>query len=513
MVVAAPEDPRADLVLRARARMALDRRRAKRDLRTFIRLHQPRYRDPDHLAAVIDALDASLARLEAKRGLGVIVLEAPPRHFKTSVIMAHIARLLRYFAGVSCAYATYAGDLAKRRSRNVRDLAARAGVWVGEIQTTKQKFDPSKSVSFWQTDAGGQFVAGGRRGQFVGEGFHFICADDLIKDAQEYLSEIVQAEAWTVVKMLFARLEPGGTLVLTNQRWGEDDPIGKLKAWVAEDPDAPDVTVITLRAIEDIEIEEDELGRERIVGGRPLCPWRFTLDDLRKRASALGDWFWPQYQQDTSARGKTVFPELARYDEPTTTRAILLISCDPGISKKDANKGRAKEPDPAGIVVGWAYVGTDSEGQPRVGVDVVLAEEIWLEGLDLLDHLEGLQTHGYPGAPCLLEEVAAFKLLEQVAGRLNQSLQITAITPRGSKFWRAQPAARGAKDGLVRVPLAGDWVNPFCKEVRGFTGRDGRRDAQVDALTQLYDQAELYFGLKSAGGQSAGSGSLGESPF
>lgn len=513
MVVAEASD-RADKILRARARLELDKRRAAHDLRTFCRLHQPKYRDASHLAKLDDALDASLERLRQRGRVGVIVLEAPPRHFKTSRIMAHMARLLRYEAGASVAYCTYAGDIAKRRSRNVRDLAARAGVWVGELQTTAQRFDPSKSVSFWQTDSGGQFVAGGRHGQFVGEGFHFICCDDLFKDLQESLSPVVQEEAWATFKMLFARLEPGGTILLTNQRWGEDDPIGKLKAWIENDPDAPAVTLITLRAIEGIEIQEDEQGHERIVGGTPLCPWRFSLDDLRERASALGVWFWPQYQQDTSPRGKRVFPELTRYDEPQTAHAVLLISCDPGISKRDANAGRAKkEPDPAGIVVAWAYVGVDKDGAARVGLDVVLAEELWLEGLDLLDHLEGLQTVGFPGAPCLLEEVAAFKLLGQIAERLNRALQITAITPRGSKFWRAQPTALSAKHSLVRVPRFGEWVNGFCKEVRDFTGREGRRDGRVDALTQLFDQAEILFGIKAAGAASAGSSSLRDSPY
>jgi hypothetical protein len=517
-MVVAEDEGRAAKILRARARLEQDRRRGAHDLRTFCRLYQPKYRDAPHLAKLDDALDASVERLHRRGRVGIIVLEAPPRHFKTSRIMAHMARILRHVPATSVAYCSYAGDIAKRRSRNVRDLAARAGVWVGEMQTTAQRFDPSKSVAFWQTDSGGQFVAGGRHGQFVGEGFHFICCDDLFKDLAESLSPVVQDEAWATFKMLFARLEPGGTILLTNQRWGEDDPIGKLKEWIASDPDAPEVTLITVRAIEGIEIQEDEQGHERIVGGTPACPWRFTLDDLRERASALGVWFWPQYQQDTRPRGKRVFPELVRFDEPATEHAILLISCDPGISKRDANEGistarKGKDPDPAGIVVAWAYLGLDKEKQPRVGLDVVLAEELWLEGMDLLDHLEELQTGEFAGAPCLLEEVSAFKLLEQVAGRLNRQLQITAITPRGSKFWRAQPAALSAKHSLVRVPRSGEWVNSFCKEVRDFTGREGRRDGRVDALTQLFDQAEILFGVKGAGVGSAGSSSLHESPF
>src|SRR5262245_56074711 len=94
------EDPlarrqdRKQRLLRARARIELDRRRSRSCLRTFTRLYQPKYRDAPHLSQLDDSLDRSLIRLRKREGIGVIVLEAPPRHFKTSRIMAHMARVL-----------------------------------------------------------------------------------------------------------------------------------------------------------------------------------------------------------------------------------------------------------------------------------------------------------------------------------------------------------------------------------------------------------------------------------
>lgn len=506
-VALSAEQQRARLERRARARRALQVREAEHSVALFTRLHQPKFRKVTHLLELDAALDASMTRKM------LIICEAPPRHFKTTRVMNHMARLLRYRAGASVAYCTYANQIAERRSRNVRDLAARAGVWVGEVQRTAQRFDPSKAVSFWQTANGGQFVAGGRRGQFVGEGFAFIACDDLLKDQEEALSQNARDEAWQTFRMLWARLEPGGTMLLTMQRWDEDDPIGRLKRLLAEEPDAPEATIISLQAVRDMVIKTDAQGHERIVSGTPLCPWRYGLKEFRELLSVMGEWFWRQYQQDTSPRGKRVFPELSRYVQHQRDGAFLIISCDPGLSKAEANDTQAqsrrkKKPDPAGIVVGWAYVGLDKEGKPRVGVDVVHAEETWLEGMDLLDHLEGLQSIAYPGAPVLLEEVGAFALLSQVGARLNQKLQIHAVTPKGSKFWRAQPTARAAVHSLIRVPETGEWVDRFCKRLRAFTGKPGGDDAEVDALTQLYDQAELYFGVKHDGAASGGESNI-----
>lgn len=499
---------RRELLKRARARRALEERQAEHDLRTFIRLHQPQYRRPDHMAPLIDALDRSM------RGPVFIALEAPPRHFKTSVIMAHIARLLRYRAGASAAFVTYANDIAFRRSRNIRDLAAQAGVWVGEEQKTAQRFDPSKSVAFWQTLQGGQFVAGGRHGQFIGEGFHFVAYDDPIKDAEESLSQNARDEAFLVLKgTLLNRLEPGGSFVIAHQRWNDDDPIGRLKAWLASDPDAPEFEIITLRAIEDIEIVTDEAGRERIVGGRPLCPWRYDLPALVKLASATQEFFWPQYQQDTRPRGTPLFPELPRYTQPHVADAMLVISCDPGISGTEAAEAKKAKPDPCGIVVAWARQTLDENGDAALALDVVWAVELHLDAFDLLDLLEDLQANHYQGAPVLLEEVSAFAFLGQIARRMHRKLDLIPVHPRGSKFLRSLPTSRTARGSRLRVPSVGAWIPAFNKQLRAFNGKPGGKDNIVDALTQLHDYCEAYLGLQPGKDPVGGESALAESPF
>lgn len=496
------------LEARAEARRQLMIRQAEHELFTFIRLHQSHYRKPSHMWRLVDAFDRVM------RGEQVFcVVEAPSRHFKTAVFLAAAARFLRYRARKSVGYCTYANDIAFRRSREVRELAARAGVWVSEQQETENAFDPSKSVAYWQTDNGSKFIAGGRHGQWIGEGLDLILYDDPLKDPAEAESQVARDEAWKTLRgTLMNRLEPGGSVFLSHQRWNDDDPIGRLKDWQQKDPSAPRFTIITLRAIEDIQIRTDEQGHERIVGGTPLCPWRYSLEQLIVMAGLTEEYFWPNFQQDTRPRGKRVFPELARFEHPQSERAILLASCDPGIEKSEAAETKKRKPDAYGLVIAFAYVGIDKRGQPRVALDVVHAEEGWLDPIDLLERLEVVQVTEYPGVPMLLEEVSAFKILELVAPVLSPNLQLTAIVPHGSKLLRAQPVAAGARHALVRVPMQGAWVDPFCKEVRDFTGK-GRSRNMVDALSQLYQYAGLVLGIESSGAEAAGESRLADSPF
>lgn len=502
---------RAQLERRARAQLELLRRDGKHHLYSFIQRWQPKYRKPTHMDRLVRALDASLTkRQELKPHL--ILCEAPPRHFKTSIVIAHSARCVSDW-GMGVAYCTYAGDIAKERSREARDLVLRTGAWVGEAQETAQAFEPAKSVTFWSTDNGGRFVAGGRQGQFIGRGFDFIAYDDGIKNEEESLSPVTLNEAYRTYTMLASRLEPGGTLLVTHQRWPtKGDPIGRIKQLIADDQRFADVEVITLRALEDIRTGEDELGREIITGGTPLCPWRYTLESFQTILAMQGALFWANYQQDDTARGDRVFPEFERYDEPTTYGAFLCISCDPGLRKRDVSgqqSEKKRKPDPAGIVVGWCYVGRNSAGKPMVGIDLVDARNLWLRGTELLDLLERLQKEDYAGAPVVLETVSAFVLYEELGQRLNPELQIQTWTPVGSKYLRAQPVGKAARQLLVRVPRQQfPWVAPFCNQAREFTGAEGGDDAMIDALTQMYDYACLLFGLKDAGGASGGEPSI-----
>ena len=505
-MIAGPADEELDLRVQARRSALLDL--AEYDLGTFIELTTPEYDRPRHLQPLLDVLDRSM------REPVYALIEAPPRHGKTASILHHLARRLRYRPGDAVAYCAYAASLALKKSRETREIAARAGVWTG-YETRLQRRGGggsgglAQAVSFWETLSGGSMSAGGRHGSFVGTGYQTVVFDDPFKNRDEAESPVIQERALETWRMLSTRIEPGGSGFVTHQAWNDDDTIATLKAEMDSSGGAEARwEIVSLPAVIDA-VYDDETGQ--LTGGMPLWPARWSIDQLARRKHDVGDYNWfSQYTNDRRPRGDTIFHDPARYVEPQINGAVVVISCDPGIEEDRMR-------DSSGIVVGSVYREPGPFHTPRNPhlipcMDVLLAEDQWRSVPDLLDYLEHLQTNVFRGAPILLEEVSAFKALSQVAARLNKRLQIYAVTPRGSKFLRAQPTAEAWNKGQIRTPLQAPWVVDFMAECRRFTGRQGGKDNRVDALTQLFDYAEHVLAAL-AGAQWGGERMAESSPF
>jgi hypothetical protein len=496
--------------LRAMARQSANEDLAEFDLGLYVEMTTPQYDRPDHLRPLLDALDRSM------REPVYVLLESAPRQAKTETLLHGCARRLRYRGEDHIAYCSYSSPLALRKSRRAREMAARSGVWTGDLKHTRNQFDPSQAVSYWQTRQGGSFTAGGRNSGFTGDGYNKVVGDDLLKNREEAESVIYQEKAMETWRGLATRIEPGGSAFLTHQPWNDMDPIAQLSAEQAKSAlddmaggrDGQPWEIISLPAVIDA-VYDEKTGR--LIGGTPLWPARWSLKNLARRKHDVGDYNWfSQYTLERRPRGDQLFGDPARYLQPTIDGAIVVISCDPGI---EDNKMR----DSSGIVVSSCYrrpsvYHTPANPHFDAHMDLLLAEDQWRDMPELLDYLEYLQTEAFPGAPILLEEVSAFKALSQMARRLNPKLRLTAITPKGNKFLRAQPAAKAWNNGRIRTPLDGPWVPGMHREAHRFTGKAGGHDNRIDAMTQLYDYAERAHGAQ-AQGESGGELQMFSSPF
>jgi hypothetical protein len=501
MVAATRDDDDEEATLRAQARLSAEEELAEHDLGLFIERTTPGYSCPEHARPLLDALDRSM------REPVYALVEMAPRHTKTDDFLHAMVRRLRYRSTDHVQYCSYAAPIALRKSRKAREIASRAGVWTTDEQRRGNKFDPSTSVSYWQTIDGGSFTAGGRGGAFVGDGSNMTVYDDPFKNRDEAESPVIQEkviETWRGT--LANRIEPGGSGFITHQPWNDFDPIALLKA-ETRGLDGQQWEVISLPAVIDAVYDDDG----NLIGGTPLWPARWSLKALSRIKYLVKDYNWySQYQLDRRPKGDRLFNDCARYAQPRADGAVILISCDPGIEDNEMK-------DSSGIVVGCCYrlpTPFYTPGTPdfEVWIDVLLAEDQWRTIPDLLDYLEALQSTMFPGAPVVLEEVSAFKALSQVAARLNKQLTLYSVTPKGNKYLRAQPTAAAWNAGHIRTPLEGAWVADFHHEMRRFTGKAGGKDNRVDALTQMFDAAERVLASLAAA-QSGGDTVMASSPF
>ena len=489
------DEERAEALQRAKARRRQLEQAGEHDLRSFIEYVSPKFMDPAHLEPLCEALDRSM------REKVFILCEAPPRHAKTETILHAIARRLKHRPQDLCCYASYADDFANQQSRRARELAARAGVWVGaERRVGGIRNDPSAAVSFWQTNSGGGLVAGGRGGGYVGRGFQFMVVDDPFKNRGEAESPVIQKAVFEDLFQgtLFTRLEPGGSMLITHQPWNDNDLIANLREFLRER--GVPVIDITLPAVNDATYDDDGV----LTGGRPLWPERWPLHELQAKQAVLLDYEWEsQFQCNRIARGARIFAtDPVRYVKPNLHLTHLVISCDPGIHDD-------KHRDESGVVVASAYweKGLDQEGKPTLltCLDILLVREEHEEVPDTLAFLDLLQNKDYPGAPCLVEEVSAFAIISQVAPRLdNIALNITPVVPKGSKAIRAIPTARANAHRRIRVPQDAPWLQLFQRRLRAFTGKKGGKNGVVDALTQLFDYADGMLKGQVVGAKSGG---------
>lgn len=490
---------RAEAQARAVARWKADVRRSEFCLRTFMRLYSPHLEHETPLGEIADVCDLAM------RKPVLVLAEGPARHTKTTLFLHHLARRIKFRPNELNTYTTYANALAQRKSRLCREICARAGVWVGGVKKRRDEFDASRSVSFWQTTEGGGLVAGGRRGQYTGEGYGTMLLDDLIKNREEAESPEVCNSIFedTFQGTLFNRLDPEGSMFVTHQPWNDADPIARISEWAEKE--GIEIIRITIPAIRN---PEYDTKRDRIIGGEAIWPEHWPIDKLIRIARIMGPYnFESQYQCNRTARGSRPFKvDPVQYETPREDNVRLAISCDPGLEED-------RKADESAVIEAVVYWVMDDSGVTLPAIDILNVEERNEETPEMLDNLEYLQTRVHPGAVCLLETVAAFKILTQVAPRLNRALDITRVSPTGSKFLRALPVADAVADGRIRIRKGAPWAGLLCRRLKAFTGREGGKDGLVDALSQLYDYAERVMQGGTGKALTGESREMSDSPF
>jgi predicted phage terminase large subunit-like protein len=413
----------------------------------FVPRITPRFMRPGHLARVADAIE------RARRGERVRALvSAPPRHAKTELLLHGIPYYLGSNPSDSVAYVSYGAQFAHGKSRLARGYAHEAGF----------SFHPDfNTVAEWRNTSGGGCVATGIDGPLTGKGFNLALVDDPHKDRIEAESPLARdrVEEWFRGTLL-TRMEPGGSVLVFMQRWHDDDLVGRL----LKDADTP-WEYIALEAIDDEMVS-------------PLWPERWSPADLASLRNEVGEYnWWSQYKSKPRPRGGKVFQrDPVRYLEPAIEGARIILSLD----------GAGTEDTRADHTAAMALACTGARDQLRV--DII---ECWRDQLTpehAAPHVLAFQQRN-GGGEFLIESTRDGKAIAAALRKIEPRIRIRFVPPIGDKFIRAQPGAAAWNQGRVRVPMHAPWVPAMLTEFEKFTGVGSRKDDQVDAFSQGFNEA------------------------
>lgn len=258
-----------------------------------------------HLQLISDTI---VERLEA--GNARILVTLPPRHGKSQLISQYtpawyLIRNPSKHIILASYQAGFAAGWGRRARRLVEEYGPVCGVEVDEQSKAADRWD----IAGW----GGGMVTAGVGGPITGRGADVFIVDDLVKNAQDANSRIIQERNWEWWQSTaFTRLEPGGSVLGMMTRWNERDWIGRLKEQAEEEGE--EWLIINLPALAE---DNDPLGRKP---GEPLWPERYPEARLERIRENIGSYYWSAlYQQNpTPAEGGMFQRDRFRYYETVT---------------------------------------------------------------------------------------------------------------------------------------------------------------------------------------------------
>lgn len=315
-------------------------------LREFVPRVTPAFTSPDHLGELLAYFD----RVEDEPVLACY--SVPPRHSKTETVLHGIARMLARHPDWTIAYVSYAADIARSKSKQIRDYALAAGVELRQ---------DSKASHEWRTPQGGGVLATGIGGPLTGHGVRLLVVDDPFKNRQDADSALIRERTcqWFTSTAL-TRVEPGGSALVVHTRWHRDDLIGRLSR---ETETRWEVTA--LPAIDS--------------QGCALWPERWPVEELQKKRKQVGEYDWDSlFQQDPKARKGLVYPEFSR--------AVHVVK-HADLERLYRSNGRWSFSDTgAGVDWGWSDPSAWIAGGRTGSGTMVVVDELYESNVTTDDH-------------------------------------------------------------------------------------------------------------------------------
>lgn len=444
----------------------------------------------------LDLIDRVFRDIAAGRPRKVLIT-MPPRHGKSrrAARWAPLWYLARH-PNHRVMVASYSADLADDHGRWIRDAINAYGPQLGIAlhagSKAANRFDLADPETGERLEGG--LVTAGVGGGLTGKGAHLALVDDPIKDDADAQSPTMRKRLWEWwTSVLLTRIEPGGSVIVIQTRWHEDDLAGRILAG----DDADDWTILDLPAIADS--EADPLGREI---GRPLWPVRYGLKALAKIRRSVGErvW-WSLFQQKPRPMSGGVWKQDWIDDNRISTAVLRSIDLDRIVIAVDPAGGDSSVNDEVGITAaGSAFVESlgAHHSHPEMRDEFyVLDDKSASLGADQWGIVACQLAIDWQADAIVVESNFGGDMTAQVITQAWQELarkgmtgrmlmpRLIPVNAKQGKRLRAEPIAQLYGQG--RVHHVGQFTKLEGQMVTWMPGMDSpdRMDSAVHALTEL----------------------------
>lgn len=406
------------------------------------------------------------------------ILCMPPRHSKTYISCINFPIwVLGNHPMRKMALVTYGATLSEKTGSAARDLAT-SDLVTGIFPDLSIRAD-TKSKTDWKIEKGGHYFSTTVSASLIGIGLTDLIIDDPYKDRAEAESATVQNSTWEWFKSTAqSRMEDGGGILIIMQRWNDNDLVQKLLDQEKELKEAGQPyrkwEVINLPAIIETEddMKNDPLKRKM---GDVLWQAKYPIEELNViRSTSSPYYFASQYQQKPTSNEAQIFKkEYIQYYGEEMQYDRVYTSLDPAVStKKDADKSAIVT---VGIKDKKAYV-----------IEVTSSQ---FNSNEVLTHL--FRHQKMYNSDVLVETIASQKLwMKLINDKMIDNSQffkvkeVRNLTNKETRIFSTLMPFFSEQRIYFRVTQ-----QSLVSEILAYPR--GRRDDEIDALTQALQNAEF----------------------
>jgi len=457
--------------------------RARRNLTSFVSYTFPQY-NPEPFHQYVAKELQRVVEGKTKR----LMIFAPPQHGKSQLTSVHLpAFWLGHNPDMPIILSSYGATLAEKHSREARAVVESEPF--GRLFKTVRTQWQSRSVQRWKiNNHRGSMLAVGVGGPITGHGAQLAILDDPFSSWEMAYRRRQRDMVWDWYKGTFrTRLWDGGSIVIINTRWHEDDLCGRLLKEQAEQ-----WRVLRFPALAESQADRDlndkylglPTGQPDLLNraeGEPLCPIRFSKTAMLETKRDVGSSVWSAEYQGVPrpSEGKSFKRHWFQIVPAVSVEIVAWIR----YWDRAATEGGGDWT--VGILLGLGrnglyYIADEIRGQWSSGqVEDILLQTIQLDTARYGDALETWieQEGGSAGKD------SAATIVKKLAG-----YAVRFERPSGSKEVRARPFAAQCEAGNVRL-LEGKWNDGYIEELCSFP--TGEHDDRVDASTGGFNKASL----------------------